>query len=187
MRDELVARLRKTLRGEPHAQEDVTDVTDVTGVTDVTVPLGLRLEPQELRQLRQLRLEIGNAGSSANEGVTGHVTESSSALDLDAVEERAALAADCVPADYLYAWALLQCLKPPSIGEAEWRQAIDDGGRFLDAWGQVTVRMGWTAGELLKSPQGDQPVGLVWQLNGERVEQIGADYVVLGNRRTCTR
>ena len=29
------------------------------------------------------------------------------------------------------AWARLQCQKPMAVSEAEWRQAIDDGGRFF--------------------------------------------------------
>jgi len=48
----------------------------------------------------------------------------------DAIEERAALAADRVPAVYLDAWARLNHQKPTSVSEAEWRLALDDGGRF---------------------------------------------------------
>ena len=52
-----------------------------------------------------------------------------------AIEERAGLAADCVPAVYLDAWARLNCQKPFGVSETEWRLALDDGGGFLNAWG----------------------------------------------------
>lgn len=58
----------------------------------------------------------------------------------DAIEERAGLAADRVPPAYLDAWARLNHQKPSSVSEAEWRLALDDGGRFLDAWGQTRRR-----------------------------------------------
>jgi hypothetical protein len=47
-----------------------------------------------------------------------------------AIEERAALAADCVPPVYLDAWARRQCQRPFSVGYKDWRLAIDDGGLF---------------------------------------------------------
>jgi hypothetical protein len=37
-------------------------------------------------------------------------------------------ARDGVPPAYADAWARLQCQKPMAVSEAEWRQAIDDGG-----------------------------------------------------------
>jgi hypothetical protein len=77
----------------------------------------LRLKPQQLRQLRPLRLEDGNGEKSAKEGVTSPVT-APFADDLDAIEERAALAADRVPACYLDACARLQCQRPLSVAGA---------------------------------------------------------------------
>jgi hypothetical protein len=74
----------------------------------------LRLKPQQLRQLRPLRLEDCNGGKSAKEGVTSPVT-APFADDLDAIEERAALAADSVTACYLDAWKRLQCQRPVSV------------------------------------------------------------------------
>ena len=100
-------------------------------------------------------------------------------IDPAAIEERAALAADSVPACYLDAWARLQCQRPLSATEEAWRQAIDDSGLFLDAWGSKAAEAGWTPGELF-----DVKAGLVWRLAGERVEAIGADHVRLGNGRT---
>jgi hypothetical protein len=86
------------------------------------------------------------------------------------VEERAGLAADSVPAVYLDAWARLNCQKPFLVREGEWRLALDDGGQFLDAWGNKAAKMGWTPGELF-----DRPSGLVWRLAGERVVAMSED------------
>ena len=172
MRAELAARLRRTMRGETIAENGVT------GVSGVTARSGLRPKPPELRQLRRLRLENANGEKSAKEGVSSPVT-APLADDLAAIEERAALAADSVPACYLDAWARLQCQRPFSIDLDAWRRAIDDAGLFLDAWGADAAAMGWSAGELFDVPRAGRPGGLVWQLEGERVDALGADHVRL--------
>ena len=41
-------------------------------------------------------------------------------------------------------WAGLQCQKPMRVSDDDWRQAIDDAGRFLD-WGTLAVEFQWTA------------------------------------------
>ena len=107
--------------------------------------------------------------------------------DLDAIEERAAMAADRVPACYLDAWARLQCQRPISVAEGEWRLALDDGGHFLDAWGADAATMRWTAGELFDVPRGGLAGGLVWQLKGERVRALGEERARLTDRRTIKR
>ena len=65
------------------------------------------------------------------------------------VEERAGLAADSVPAVYLDAWARLNHQKPAEVSEAEWRRALDCGGRFLGAWGAEAADTRWAAGAAL--------------------------------------
>jgi len=48
-----------------------------------------------------------------------------------------------VPELYLDAWARLQCQNPMRVSDAEWRQAIDDAGRFLDQWGSLADEFQW--------------------------------------------
>lgn len=102
--------------------------------------------------------------------------------DADAIEERAAMAADCVPGWYLKDWARFQYQRPSDAPEEAWRRAIDDGGRFLDAWGGEAADTGWTPGELF-----DAMAGLVWRLAGERVEAVSADHIRLSYGRTILR
>ena len=107
--------------------------------------------------------------------------------EADAIEERAALAADRVPACYLDAWARLQCQRPLLLTEIDWRRAIDDAGRFLDAWGADAAALQWSAGELFDVPRDIRPGGLVWQLDGERVETLSADHARTESGRTIER
>ena len=111
------------MRGETIAEDGVT------GVSDVTAAPALRLKPQQLRQLRPLRLENGNGDKSAKGGVSSPVT-APLADDLDAIEERVAMAADRVPACYLDASARLQCQRPLSVaGSALLRTGRDSWSR----------------------------------------------------------
>jgi len=66
-----------------------------------------------------------------------------------------------VPEPYLDAWARLQVQKPVHVTVEQWRQAIDDAGRFLDQWGSLAVQFGWTPGDLFDVPR-DGACGLVW-------------------------
>jgi hypothetical protein len=89
--------------------------------------------------------------------------------DEAAIEERAGLAADRVPAVYLDPWAWLNHRKPFDVSEADWPRALDDGGRFLDAWGNEAAEAGWTPGELF-----DVGPGLIWRLAGRCAEALAA-------------
>jgi hypothetical protein len=102
--------------------------------------------------------------------------------DVADIDERAGIASDSVPSRYLYTWARLNCQKPAGVSEAEWRLALDDGGRFLDAWGNEAANLGWTPGEFF-----DVTGGLVWRLGGERVEVLGPDHARLADGRTVIR
>ena len=125
---------------------------------------------------------VGTIGTVGTRGTISTALSDCDPVDMDAVEERAAMAADSVPACYLDAWARLQCQRPPSVAESDWRQAIDDAGRFLDAWGAEVADAEWTPGELFRVT-----TGLVWRLAGERVETAGADHVRLSDGRTIKR
>jgi hypothetical protein len=107
--------------------------------------------------------------------------------DESAIEERTALAANSVPPCYLEGWAGLQCRRPSYAPEEAWRQAIEDAGRFLDAWGADAETMQWTAGELFDVPRDGRAGGLAWQLKGELVDALGEDRARLADGRTIPR
>ena len=103
------------------------------------------------------------------------------------------MAMDSVPERYLDAWARLQCQKPTRVSDAEWRQAIDDAGRFLDQWGSLAVQFGWRPSDLFDIPGDGKPAvpaknaqtefscGLAWFLKGERVRGLGPEHAALGD------
>jgi len=64
-------------------------------------------------------------------------------IDPAVLDQRAALAADSVPALPFHTWVRLQCQRPASIDLDVWRRAINDAGRFLDALGVDAVSMQW--------------------------------------------
>ena len=103
------------------------------------------------------------------------------------IDERAGIASASVPALYLDAWARLNCQKPFKVSEAEWRLALDDGGRFLDNWGTLAAELQWSAGDLFDVPREGWRGGLAWEMRGERVEALGADHARLGDGRTIMR
>jgi hypothetical protein len=150
MTPDLVARLRRTMRGEAIAEKGVTGVAGVTG------PIGLRLKPQQLRQLRPLRLENGNGEKRVREGISSPVTQPIGA-DLDAIEERAAIISETCPAPYSDTFARLNHQKPMAVSDVQWSRALDDAGRFLDEWGAEAAAMQWSAGELFDLPREGRP------------------------------
>jgi hypothetical protein len=103
------------------------------------------------------------------------------------LEERKAMAMGGVPEPYLDAWARLQIQKPMRVSDAEWRQAIDAAGRFLDQWGSRAVEFGWTAADLFDVPRDGKPGGLVWFLEGESVQAIGPRRMVTQDGRVFNR
>lgn len=123
--------------------------------------------------------DSGTTGTVGTLGTAGTVGTVGTA---DAIEERAGLAADGVPAVYLDAWARLNHQQPFDVSEAEWRQALDDGGRFLDGWGHDAAALGWRPGDLF-----DVTAGLVWRLDGERVGALGPGHVRLSDGRTIEK
>jgi hypothetical protein len=80
---------------------------------------------------------------------------------------------------YLDGWARLQCRRPAGVPEEVWRQAINDGGRFLDRWGSRANELGWTPGDLFDVPCDGKEGGLVWELAGKAVIRLDKEFAVL--------
>jgi hypothetical protein len=92
------------------------------------------------------------------------------------IEERAALCAGSVPAIYLDAWSRLCHQKPMRVSESEWRQALDDGGRFLDRWASEAALWGWTVADLFDVPREGRRGGLIWFLRNEPIVAFGPEH-----------
>jgi hypothetical protein len=88
----------------------------------------------------------------------------------------------------------------PDYVEAErWRQCVKDAQKFIAAWGDKALALGWTAGELFglhEPPAKPRPsysrlsrydaTGLLWLLQGRRAIALTADTAALQNPRTGT-
>ena len=95
-----------------------------------------------------------------------------------------------LPASQPVIWTygpLLRIQRPRYIDLTSWQLAVDDAGRFLDAWGSLAVGMNWSAGDLFDAPKEGQPGGLVWELKGGRVGALGEDHARLSDGRTIER
>jgi len=156
-----------------------TGVAHVAGVAAVARYAG---KPQKLRPLRPLRAEIDKGAKAEGEGVA-------KALDgvADAIEERIAIVSQTCPAPYVDTFARLSHQKPFAVSVEEWACAVNNAGLFLDAWGALAAELQWMAADLFDAPRDGQPGGLVWRLEGERVETLGADHARLTNGRTTMR
>ncbi len=103
------------------------------------------------------------------------------------LEERKAMVMDSVPEPYLDAWARIQCQKPVRVSDDDWRQAVDDAGRFLDQWGSLAVEFQWAPADLFDVPRDGRPGGLVWFLEGETVRSLGPEHAVTTSDRVWRR
>lgn len=180
MQPELVARLRRVMRGENRSANGVTGVDGVADASRYARKLA------ELRQLRPLRLKDGKLGKSIFEGVVSGVAARSE-CDEAAILERTGMCAECVPAIYLDGWARLNCHKPARVTEEAWRLALDDGGRFLDSWGMTAAGLHWPAGTIFDAPCQSETGGLIWNLQGASVESIVLDRARLNDGRVLVR
>jgi len=63
---------------------------------------------------------------------------------------------------------------------AEWRRVADNGGRFLDAWGNA-AEFDWPPGDLFDEPRDAKPGGLVLFIGGEAVEAFGPEHARLSD------
>ena len=103
------------------------------------------------------------------------------------IEERKGMAAESVPEPYLDAFARLQCQKLITVLDNEQRQAINDAGRFLDAWGALAGEFQWSPGELFDVPRHDERCGLAWFLKGETVRALGPAHAATESGRHFLR
>lgn len=96
------------------------------------------------------------------------------------VDERQAIAEleGGVPPLYSAGFARLQLTPPPGLSVPQWLQAVDDAGRFLDAFGQRAQSMGWQADDLFR------PGGLVQTLEGAHVTKLTATSAYLSDGRS---
>jgi hypothetical protein len=170
MKEDMLARLLAVARGE----------FDSAAAARRNARNGITPKLPEVTPLRPLRPKNDKGENDSFAGV--RAADPASHDDEAAIEERAGLASDRVPPVYLDVWARLNCQRPASLTEAEWRHALDDGGRFLDAFGNEAAALGWTPGELF-----DVTAGLVWRLNGMRVEAIAADRARLSDGQSRCR
>jgi hypothetical protein len=99
-------------------------------------------------------------GSSRNDGLPDP--------DETEIEERMGIAANSVSEPYLDAFGRLQCQELIAVSDDEQRQAVNDAGRFLDAWGALAGEFQWSPGELFDVPRHDERCRLVWFLKARR-------------------
>lgn len=84
--------------------------------------------------------------------------------DQESYDERAAIIqANGVPKEWAEGFALLCTMERPAAFASErWRQLVDDGGYFLDAWGRQAAALGWRAVDVF----GVNPDAPLWRYDG---------------------
>lgn len=179
MRAELLSGLLAVARGGTSQKPAVTPVTPVTALS------GYRLKTAELQALHALQVKNSRLENGVFQPVTEPETDPHESV-LDAIEERNAL---CVglPAVYLDAWARLNHLRPMGVSEVEWHRAVDDAGRFLDAWAADAAEWNWSVGDLFDLPGEDRRGGLFWFIAGKQVEAFAPDHARLSDGRVFDR
>jgi hypothetical protein len=86
------------------------------------------------------------------------------------------------PSQYQATMEALECRCPNGVAPGDWRQAIEDGRRFMIHWGRQAEGLGWGVRELFGlAPEPDRPAphyrrlsrydetGLIWLLRGRPV------------------
>jgi hypothetical protein len=90
----------------------------------------------------------------------------------DDFEERAAIIE--YEADVPRPWAegfahMLIMPRPEAVPEIRWREAIDDGGRFLDKYGHQAAALGWRPADIFARTD---RLGLAFLIHGAQVTMI---------------
>lgn len=134
--------------------------------------------PEEVRQQHTADQSLAKLETTGTIGTTGtrHARD-------DWFEERAAIVED--GAGVLRSWAesfahLDIAERPPKFSEPAWRRLIDDGGQFLDRWGNEAARLGWSAVDVFgvdpAAPSTTyEAMGLVPLIRGGDIVAIGSD------------
>jgi hypothetical protein len=141
--------------------------TGVMGVTGVT--------PNKFNSLAR--------HTNENQCVTGVMGLAGGFPTPPELDERQAMAEieGGIPPLYSAGFAKLQLTPPPGLPVQRWLQAVDDAGRFLDAFGQQAQAMGWRADDLFC------PDGLVRALQAARVITLTSTTAALSDGRTFKR
>jgi hypothetical protein len=121
--------------------------------------------------------------TNENKSVTGVMDIAGDFLTSSEMDERQAVAEieGGIPALYSAGFARLQLTPQPGLSVPRWLQAVDDAGRFLDAFGQQAQAMGWQADDLFR------PDGLVRTLQGARVITLTSTIAALSDGRIFKR
>ncbi len=83
-----------------------------------------------------------------------------------------------VPALYAPAFAKMQVMPSNQIrNHFGFERAVDDAGRFLDAWGEEAERLGWSPAALFGAS------GLVWALGRRSVVALSCTAATLSDGR----
>jgi len=167
-----------------------------TPATFATFQRWQRQESQEsqLSQVAPAKIEIAKrqkvatvAGSRRETAILREAADAASESDPVELEERIGMGQGNVPAVYLDAWTRLLLQRPAQVTDAAWREAVDAGGRFLDAWGGLAAAFDWTAEDLFDLPRDDGGAGLIWWTAGETVRSLGVDCAVTKTGRIFDR
>jgi hypothetical protein len=79
---------------------------------------------------------------------------------------------------FVAGFAKLQMSQPDGKTEAQWHQAINDAGLFLDSFGAKAAAFGWSPGDVFSAH------GLAWALKGATVMDISTTGASLSDGRT---
>jgi hypothetical protein len=158
------------------AKRAVRDVTGVTGVT--TAPLGVTeqdlVTPRRVTEVRPVTPKM----PTVTPGTPVTCPDRHFPKLIDSADQAALAAVDrAVPQAWAQAFSELEAGCPDGVDEPRWRQAIDDGRRFLETWGVQAGHLRWKPGDLFGLHQiaplarYDQ-MGCVWLLQGRPVVEL---------------
>jgi hypothetical protein len=129
-------------------------------------------------------------GTFGTNGTQNHRSVSATAGKLtgqDHFEERAAVIEEGarVPREWAEGFARLNVMEPPlGFSLARWQQLIDDGGRFLDMWGNQAAALGWRVEDVfgvdgVEPETGYGAIGLVAMIRGGAVTCVTKSMAVV--------